>query len=75
MPLYDFICQNCANHFDLLVSYDWRSAGAMCPDCGSGNLEKEVSRVGAFSSGGKISMLDEGSGGGCCHTGGCTTCH
>ncbi len=75
MPIYDFICRDCEKRFDLLVAYDWRAAGAICPVCGSGDLEKAVSRVGAFQSGGKISMLDEGHNCSSCATGTCSTCH
>jgi putative FmdB family regulatory protein len=75
MPIYDFICQNCGEKFDLLTQHNWRAAGAACPTCGSADLEKEVSRVGAFASGGKIQMMDQGHQCGSCHTGSCSTCH
>jgi len=75
MPIYDFICKACEKRFDLLVNYDWRAAGAACPACNSTNLEKAVSRVGGFQSGGKIQMLGDNSSCSSCSTGACSTCH
>lgn len=77
MPIYDFICDHCGEAFERLSPYDWKSAGVACPECGSQFLTKAVSRVGAFSSGGKVEMLSEGAGSscGCCSTGTCSTCN
>jgi putative FmdB family regulatory protein len=40
MPLYEFRCLNCSNHFEVLVR---AQEGALCPSCESQNLEKLVS--------------------------------
>ena len=41
MPLYDYRCKACAADFELLV----RSGTAtVCPHCGSGELERAISR-------------------------------
>ncbi|WP_374317093.1 zinc ribbon domain-containing protein [Aquabacterium sp.] len=39
MPLYDYHCPACDNHFELLVR---SSTVPTCPKCGSTNLEKCV---------------------------------
>jgi putative FmdB family regulatory protein len=75
MPIYDFICNSCNSHFDALTSYNWHAAGICCPVCGSGDLEKAVSRLGGFQSGGKIQMLDSKPECTSCHSGACSTCH
>ncbi|MBM3325954.1 MAG: zinc ribbon domain-containing protein [Calditrichaeota bacterium] len=76
MPIYDFICRNCGKQFEQLTPYNWQSAGVTCPLCGSVELDKAVSLVGAFQSGGKIQSLS-GSAAACshCSTGTCSTCH
>ncbi|MCC6876461.1 MAG: zinc ribbon domain-containing protein [Sandaracinaceae bacterium] len=40
MPLFEFRCQNCGNHFEELVS---SSSVPECPKCASTKLEKELS--------------------------------
>jgi putative FmdB family regulatory protein len=48
MPLYEYECQSCHNHFELLV----REQTAMeCPSCHSAAIEKQLSvfAVGADS--------------------------
>jgi len=40
MPLFDFVCKTCGTSFELLV----RGSGApVCPECGSAELDKQVS--------------------------------
>lgn len=41
MPIYDYQCKDCGNTFDKLVM---SSTVVTCPKCGSGNLEKLVSK-------------------------------
>jgi putative FmdB family regulatory protein len=42
MPIYDFNCKSCGHPFETLV----RSGGTpVCPQCGSVELEKCVSRI------------------------------
>ncbi len=42
MPIFSFHCTHCQADCELLVS---ASTAATCPHCGSGSLEKLVSRV------------------------------
>jgi len=53
MPIYEFICRKCGGEFDRLVPYDWKSTGVTCPECGSTEFDRAVSKVG-FSSGNKF---------------------
>jgi putative FmdB family regulatory protein len=41
MPLFDFVCKACGSSFELLVR---GSSVPLCPECGSTELEKQVSR-------------------------------
>ncbi len=47
MPIYEYQCQDCGAEFELLVSLGSDKKPA-CPECGSINLKKKISR---FSSG------------------------
>lgn len=40
MPIFDFLCRECGRGFESLVR---ASATPVCPVCGSGNVEKQVS--------------------------------
>ena len=64
MPIYEFICSECSTEFDKLTSFDWKSAGITCPNCGSSKLDRLVSQVG-FKSGGRMQTVGADA---------CTTC-
>ncbi len=40
MPLYDYRCSDCNKTFELLIKL---SESPVCPQCGSQNLDKQVS--------------------------------
>jgi putative FmdB family regulatory protein len=42
MPIFDFRCRDCDKTFELLVR---GSAQPVCPSCGRGTLEKQVSLI------------------------------
>jgi len=43
MPIYEFICLDCRKNSELLVrSFDWEGK-VVCPDCGSNQLNKQLS--------------------------------
>ncbi len=44
MPIFDFYCKKCDRTFELLVR---GSVTPVCPECGGGDLEKQVSRPAA----------------------------
>ena len=41
MPIYEYVCRNCSNKFDLLIR--GTSASPACPACKSADLEKLLS--------------------------------
>jgi putative FmdB family regulatory protein len=49
MPLYEFTCEQCGATFEELVAAGLDGLGVTCPECGSEEVEKLVSR---FASGG-----------------------
>lgn len=61
MPMYEYACMECESHFEELV----RSAeqGVVCPECGAGNVLKQLS---TFAASGASSQPSFGGGGGCC---------
>jgi len=66
MPMYEYACMECESHFEELV----RSAeqAILCPDCGAGNVLKQISTFAVTGAGPQPSF--GGGGGGCCG-GGC----
>jgi putative FmdB family regulatory protein len=51
MPLYEFVCSQCDQDFELLVrSTNWEGEAA-CPHCGSKKLNKKLSVFASHSAG------------------------
>jgi putative FmdB family regulatory protein len=47
MPMYEFLCQECGNSFELAFSISEaerkRKEGFQCPGCGSSNVVQQIS--------------------------------
>lgn len=54
MPLYEYTCEKCAHHFEVLVR---GTEAAECPKCGSVKVRKEWSVPAAHVAGGSGSQL------------------
>ena len=71
MPIYEYTCEKCQSHFELLVRGEERPA---CPRCASDQLQKEWS-VPAAHVGGALPIVSQSPRGGCgkpqCGMGGC----
>ena len=63
MPLHEFTCEQCGATFEELVAAGLDGLGVTCPECGSEEVEKLVSR---FASAGASLPSD---GGGSCGPG------
>jgi putative FmdB family regulatory protein len=63
MPMYEYACMECESHFEELV----RSAeqAVVCPECGQGNVLKQLSTF-AISGASAQPSFGGGGGGGCC---------
>jgi putative FmdB family regulatory protein len=62
MPLYEFTCEECGTTFEELVGAGLDGLGVTCPECGSEEIEKLVSRFASAGTSG-------GDGGGSCGPG------
>jgi putative FmdB family regulatory protein len=67
MPLYEFTCTRCGKTFEELVLAGLDAFGVTCPECGSEEIEKLVSRF--ASAGASSSTGGGGNGGGACGPG------
>jgi putative FmdB family regulatory protein len=65
MPLYEFTCEKCGATFEELLGAGLDDRGVTCPECGSEDIEKLVSR---FASAGAPASKG-GSGAGSCGPG------
>jgi len=46
MPFYDYICLDCTNRFDVLISYaEYGKQPVACPDCKSKRVRRRLPRV------------------------------
>ena len=61
MPIYEYACMECEEHFEELVRN--QEQAVTCPSCGKANVLKQMSTF-AFAGSQKPASL--GSGGGCC---------
>jgi putative FmdB family regulatory protein len=68
MPIYEFLCKSCGEHFETLVAIGGEK-NVSCNTCGNKNLEKLVS---SFGIGGGSSKLKNASSG--CETCSATSC-
>jgi putative FmdB family regulatory protein len=50
MPIYEFICERCRNNFELLAIKKDDTVEIKCPNCGSENIERVMSKINISSS-------------------------
>ncbi len=70
MPLYDYLCDDCQNAFEVKRSFAEASQPATCPDCQGENTKKLLQRinigVSTGQSGPAPASIPLSMGGGCC---------
>jgi putative FmdB family regulatory protein len=71
MPIFEYVCQDCENRFETLVSGG--SAKPKCPACASGKLEQQYSAFAVGSAKGK-GRFGKAASSGSSPRGGCGTC-
>lgn len=67
MPLYEYVCKDCDDHFDQLVRNRENADAVTCQSCDSGNVRRLISSfatVGGLDD--PVTPLQTGRGGGCC---------
>ncbi|NLJ69410.1 MAG: zinc ribbon domain-containing protein [Firmicutes bacterium] len=69
MPLREFRCRQCGEKFEELVQ---KYTEVVCPNCGSGEVDRLISSFGFRSSGASSAAS---SGCASCSGGSCSTCH
>ncbi len=72
MPLYEYVCKDCGNHFDALRSMKDADKPIACRACQSEHTSRALSVFYASSEGRSVAS----SGGGCggCSGGSCSSC-
>ena len=73
MPMYEYECNECQHEFEELVRNSEEKVE--CPECGTGNVGRLLSRV-AFSVGGKFTSSASGDACGTCSSSpsSCSSC-
>ncbi len=74
MPIYEYLCKDCGERFELLRSIKEADTPVSCKSCQSGNTQRALS-VFFAQSGSQI--IAGGNSGGCagCAGGSCSTCN
>jgi len=62
MPMYEYVCMKCEQHFEELVRGDQEVS---CPQCGTTNVSRQLSTFAMIGTAGQTGALG-GGGGGCC---------
>lgn len=52
MPIYEYICNACGEHFSLLQKVGTTEKESRCTNCGSDNVSKQFSAFCSLSGGG-----------------------
>jgi putative FmdB family regulatory protein len=55
MPIFEYVCKQCKNHFEVIVR---NSTVVKCQKCGSKKLEKLLSVFNASAKGGQSSLRE-----------------
>ncbi len=64
MPIYEYVCRDCRQHFEVLTSISRASEPVKCPHCGSMDVTKAIS-ASSFRIGSGKPSLPAGSLSGC----------
>ena len=63
MPLYEYGCSHCGHRFEILQAMGADGEGLVCPACGEGGVEKQLSTFSGSVAGGRSAAPSFG---GCC---------
>ena len=64
MPVYEYACMECEEHFEELVRMN--AEAPPCPSCGSADVLKQLSVFAAHGTSTQPSFGQTAAGGGCC---------
>ncbi len=69
MPLYEYLCRDCGERFEVLQRMGEGAEGLACPKCDRSEIEKQFSTFASASSGNGSSREASGCGAPACGTG------
>lgn len=72
MPLYEYVCKDCGDHFDALRSMKDADKEIQCRKCHGSNTARALSVFFASSEGRSVASSSGGCGG--CSGGSCSSC-
>ena len=72
MPIYEYICKDCDRLFEKLVYRPTPAGDICCPQCGTRDVEQQVS---TFAVSGTVKKVSGGAGCGTCRSPNCGSCH
>lgn len=72
MPLYEYICLSCDQHFEVLRSMKDADASIKCIRCSKENVKRAISVFNAISNGKSITHSQTSCSG--CSSGNCSSC-
>jgi len=75
MPIYEYLCNDCGDRFELLRPFSRADEAGTCPHC-QGKAERIMSCCAVFSKSASGASTPLAGSGGCagCSAGSCTTC-
>ncbi len=73
MPIYEYICQDCRNEFEIIRPMSQADAPMACAQCGGENIKRKIS-VFYAESGGKAVAGASAPSCGSCSAGDCSSC-
>ena len=74
MPIYEYRCNDCQEHFDALRSMSKADVPIACESCESMNTSRQISAAYAHYSGRVVAGGGNGSSCGSCSGGSCSSC-
>ncbi len=75
MPIYEYQCEKCEQHFEEMVPSADTADEVHCPQCGTENVRRLFSLFGVGQNAGSVSAPANMQGGHACGCGGCTCGH
>ena len=76
MPIYEYVCVDCNQKFEMRRSFNQADDPATCPECGGQHVRRLLSTFVAFSSDGGTRTAVAGAGSACstCAATSCAAC-
>jgi putative FmdB family regulatory protein len=73
MPIYEYVCLNCAHEFEVIRPMSQADVPMACGSCGAENIKRKISVFYAESGGKAVAGMSEPACGSC-SSGNCASC-